>query len=868
MKKDNPSPPALALRFFRWYCHPKMQDYIEGDLMEMYERRVTELGKGKADRKFIIDVLLLFRPGIIRPTEGDQQLNNYGMFKNYFKVSIRGLMKNPVNSFINIIGLACAIGIAVFVYAFAQWTYGTDQFHENKNSVYLATFFADRDGVAKQYGQTPRPIGEILQQDFTQIKRMCRVDDRSVVIKQGDKVFNERIRFTDPEFLEMFTFPLKEGVSGSLTDISSIILSEDMAIKYFGEQNPIGQSLLVKFSEQLGKEFRITGVAEKFPDASTISFDFLINIDNFKTIEASYDFHDWNAFVNATFIQVEKPTDLSPILSGMKKYQDVQNKIAAEDWAITSFAFEPLATLNERSEFIQDDISQSSGGNHRSVIYLSVVAVLMLALACLNYINISIVSAAKRLKEIGVRKSIGATRKIVIVQFLSENVVVTFFALLLGVVLAMVVFIPGFEGMWHFNMEFSLMDRRLWVYLPLVLLFTSIASGIYPSVYISRFQVTGILKGAVKFGRKNPLTKLFLVFQLILACVFITSAVMFTLNSAYLAKRDWGYDQAQVMYAVVPDYAAFEEMSSLMERDADVVSIAGSSQHLGKKHMTTVMHFPDHQYEVDQLAVDAKYFETLGIDVVKGRSFNDHEGSDRKAVIVNELLAKNMAWENPIGQQFKMDETSYEVIGVAKDFHSHSFSRPVKPTLFKVAEKEAYHYISVKVRKDAETEAYKKLQANWARLFPEVPFEGGYQEDVWGGYFEEIKIHGLVWRVIALIAITLAGLGLYGLMTLEVAGRIREFSIRKVLGASLKNITTAITRQYIILFAIALTAGAPISYVVIKFFIESAYTYHMPVDYTGVVIAVVILITVLLITVSTQINKVFKSNPVNGLKTE
>ncbi|MBL7874981.1 MAG: ABC transporter permease [Cyclobacteriaceae bacterium] len=868
MKSEKHNPPKYALHFFRWYCHPRMQDYIEGDLMEVYEARKAKSGKVKADLRFIVDVLLLFRPGIIKPTEGYQELNNYGMFKNCFKVSIRGLMKNPLNSFINIIGLACAIGIAVFVFAFAQWTYSTDQFHEYKNSVYLTTFFADRDGIAKQYGQTPRPMGEMLRQDFSQIKKVCRVDDRNVVIKHGDKVFHERVRLTDPEFLEMFTFPLNLGASSSLADVSSVILSDEMAIKYFGEENPVGQSILIKFSEDQGKEFKVTGVAKKFPDASTITFDFLININNFLTIDTAYDFHDWNAYVNATFIQVENPNDISSIVRATDKYRELQNKAVAEDWAITSFVFEPLATLTNRSEFIQDDISYSSGNNHRSILYLSIVAILMLTLACLNYINIAIVSAAKRLKEIGVRKSIGATRKVVIVQFLAENGVITCFALILGVALAMVVFIPGFEGMWNFNMEFSLLDAQLWIYLPLILFVTSIASGIYPSVYISRFQVVGILKGSVRFGRKNPLTKIFLGLQLVLACIFITSAVMFSMNSAYLAKRGWGYNQTGVMYSVVSDYKAFEELRSLIEQNPNVLSVSGSGQHLGMKHMTTVIHFPDHQYEVDQLAVDATYFETMGLELLKGRPFNDDEGSDRRAVIVNELLVKNMGWENPIGQQFKMENASFEVIGVVKDFHSHSFSKPLKPALFRVAEKEEYHYLSAKVKSGSEVETYKSLQASWSKLFPETPFEGGYQEDVWGGYFEEIKIHGLVWRVIALIAIILASLGLYGLMTLDVAGRIREFSIRKVLGAGLKNITTTITNQYMILFAVALSIGAPISYVVIKFFIESAYAYHMPVDYTGVGIAVIILIAVLLITMSTQVNKVVKSNPVDGLKVE
>jgi ABC-type antimicrobial peptide transport system permease subunit len=215
-----------------------------------------------------------------------------------------------------------------------------------------------------------------------------------------------------------------------------------------------------------------------------------------------------------------------------------------------------------------------------------------------------------------------------------------------------------------------------------------------------------------------------------------------------------------------------------------------------------------------------------------------------------------------------MDSIQYEVIGVVEDFHSYSFARPVRPTIFTVAEKQDYRYFSMEVRSGSENKTYKTMQAKWAELFPETPFEGGHQEDVWGGYFEAIEIHGIVWNVFAFIAIALASLGLYGLITLNVAGRVREFSIRKVLGAGLKNIAANIANQYIVLFAVALTIGAPVSYLLTKLLIESAYAYHMPITFSSVVTGVVVLIFVLLATVSTQVGKVAKSTPVEGLKME
>lgn len=862
------NPPRWPLKFLRLFVKKEYLEEIEGDMEEMFRDNVEQWSLRKARRIYTWEMFRLFRPILIRNLSSLQHLNQYSMFKNYFKISLRGLKKSPLNSFINIFGLAVAIGICIFVYAFARWTYSTDQFHEHKNSVYLVTFFADRDGTQQQYGTTPRPLGEMLKEDFAQIKNVCRVEDRNVVVKYDDNVFHERVRYADPEFLAMFSFPLKWGTAGSLADVNSIILSEKMAIKYFGDENPIGQDVLVKFDQERGKAFKITGVAKEFPKARTISFDFLINFENLRAVEPEYDFHDWSSLVNATLIQVENPDDMKSIERGMEKYKLLQNKAVQEDMAISSFAFEPLATLHERTEHMRDHISRSTTSDSQTVIYFCIIGIFMLVLACLNYINIAIVSATKRLKEIGIRKSIGANRITVIVQFLSENLVITFFALIIGVILGLTVFIPGFEQMWHFSMGFHLTDPVLWIYLPAILLITSIASGIYPSLYVSGFHVVGILKGSLKFGKKNALTKIFLGVQLVLACIFITSAVMFTQNSAYLAKRSWGYNQGEALYARVPDQAAYEKLAVLMAQQPDVLSLSGSSHHLGKNNATTLIHLPDREYEVDQLSVDAGYFETMGIPLLQGRVFNDHEGSDKQAVVVNELLVTNMMWQHPIGQQFKIDSIQYEVVGVTKNFHNYDFYTPLKATIFTIADKEDYRYLSMKVREGSEIQTYKALQSNWAELFPETPFDGGFQEDVWGNYFHEIENHGKVWKVFAFIAVTLASLGLYGLMTLNIAGRIKEFSIRKVLGAGLKNITANITNQYVILFAVALTIGAPLSYLLIKILFEASFAYHMPVNFFGAAFAVVTLILVLLITVSTQIRIVFKSNPVDGLKAE
>jgi putative ABC transport system permease protein len=868
-QSSNINPPLWPLKLLRFFVKKEYLEEIEGDMEEIFQENLDRFSPRKAKRLYTFEMIKLLRPVLIKNLEVLQHLTQHAMFKNYFKVSIRGLMKNPLNSFINVFGLAAAIGICVFAYGFARYALSRDQFHTNKNEVFLVTFSANRDGAFQQYGMTPRPLGELLKQDFPQIKKVCRVEDLSVIVKYEDNVFNERVRYTDPEFLEMFTFPLKWGTISSLADVNSIILSEKMSVKYFGEENPIGQSILVKFGKDNSKAFKVTGVAKEFPVSRSFDFNFLINFENLHISEPTYDFHDWSAFVGGTLIQVEKPDDIKSIGLKMDGYKRMQNEAVKEDWAISSFGFEPLATLHLHTDNIRDDIfREGSAGNLSSIMYLVAISILMLALACFNYINIAITTAVKRLKELGVRKSIGATRGVIIIQFLTENIVVTGFALMLGVVLGWMVVIPWFERLWSFNMGFNLRDPNLWIFLPIILLITGIASGIYPAVYISKFQTVSILKGSVKFGTKNPLTKVFLGAQLVLACLFITSAVMFTQNTDYLAHRSWGYSNRDVLYAVVPDHQSYEQLRSVMEREPNVSSVSGSTHHLGKNNTTTVLHFPERDYEVDQLSVDANYFETMGLQLLSGRAFNDHEGSDKQALIVNETLVTNVLLGNAIGKVFEIDSVQYEVIGVIKDFHNYSFFKPVRPTIFKVAEKADYHFLSMKVRNGTELETHKALQENWAKLFPEDPFNGGFQEDVWGFYYQEIEIHGHVWRVFATIAILLASLGLYGLVTLNVSGRTKEFSIRKVLGASIVNIAANITRQYLVLFIVAIIIGAPLSYVAIKAILDSAYPIHMPITFWSVALASFILILVLLITISTQIRKVVKSNPVDGLKTE
>lgn len=866
MNKGEVKPPKWPLRFMRIFLRREYLEEIEGDMEEIFRENLENCSLSKARRIYVIEMFKLLRPALLKKSISLPHLNHYGMFRNYTRTSLRSLMKNPMSSFINIFGLSVAIGICLVVYSFLELDRSIDQFHTNKDRVFLATFFANRDGSMDQYGTSPRPLGEMIKADFPQIKKMCRVEDANVVVKHDDNVFHESVRYVDAEFLSMFTFPLKWGVASSLKDMNSIILSEDMAVKYFGDENPLGSDMLMIFNDSISKSFTVTGVAKAFPNAHAIDFRFLINFENIHSANPDYDGQDWSRFLNATLIEVDDPKNIVSIAQGMDKYKALQNEVQ-HDWAINSFAFEPLATLHARSGDIKDDISFDD--NREGRIGMPIIAIFMLMLACFNYINIAIVSAAKRLKEIGVRKVIGANRGKVIVQFLSENMVVTFFALVAGGLLGAFVFMPWFVQFSGWQLELHALDTRFWIFLIVLLFFTGFISGIYPAFYISKFDAVHIFKGSLQFGRKNPLTKLFLGIQIVMACITITAAVVFTQNNRYQNQRSWGYGQRGALYVNVPQQAAFEKLHNAMIQHPKVMMASGSRDHLGRKVSAAVLRLPpDKVFEVQEFAVDANYFETMQLNLSDGRLFNKHRGSDSQAIIVNELFIKNLELSNPIGQQFEIDSMKYEVIGVLKDFHTSDFFIRMEPAIFKIAKEEDYRYLSFRVEPGSEKEVHDSLKTAWAELYPEIPFQGGYQEDVWPQYFHSLDRSETFNKVLAFIAVMLASLGLYGLVTLNVTGRVKEFCIRKTLGAGIQSITVLILNQYALLTVIALVIGIPVSYIFTKAYLNMLFAYSMPMGYSGIVISLIILLMVLLGVASTQIRRVIKTNPVEGLKVE
>jgi ABC-type antimicrobial peptide transport system permease subunit len=788
------------------------------------------------------------------------------MLKNFIKTALRSLAKNKIISFINIFGLSLAIGCSIVVYIMISFEYGRDEFHVNRENIHMLKNTVSRDGIEQIWGDSPAPIGEMMAVDFPQIKRVVRIDDRGVIMKYGDKVFNENVRFVDPKFLQMFTFPLTHGQLDALNDPSKIVISKKLAEKYFGENDPLGEQIQIVANGKK-ESFVIGGVADTFPSKASFSFDILANYEKKFDLYDEADPNDWTDFISSTFIQLNDPKDIGVISDNMGKYIELQNA-ADEDWPAKAYTFESLTTLSQNAHAIDGAIA--GGSDPVGNLVLMTIAGFMLTLASFNYINISISSATRRLKEIGVRKVIGGTKKQLVIQFIGENMIICFIALILGGVWARTIFGPWFDSQFSIGLNLDFwVNADAWMFLIGLLLLIGVGSGAYPAFYIASFKPVNILRGNQKFGKKNKFTKAFLTFQFVLSIITIVFGIAFMQNAEYQKQRDWGYNQSQTLVIPAKDEASYTAMYNDFAQSSNVISIAGSSGHVGRSASLSVVDVLDKKVETRRIDVGYNYLETIDVRLKQGRFFDEALLTDKdQNVVINETFVKNMEWVEPLGMTFGLDSLTYHVIGVVEDFHYRNFNNKIQPTYFSMATDDNLRYIAMKIKEGKASELEAKAEELWKQYIPDHPYDAFFQNEVFDRYFNQLKSHGKIMGFTALFAIILSCMGLFGLVSLNVMARMKEFSIRKVLGAGVASIFHGVNTQYLWLISIACILGLPISYIMVSALLDNVYEYHMPLTAIPFIMATASLFIVALLTVSSQIYKVVSSNPVDALRNE
>jgi len=790
------------------------------------------------------------------------------MFKNYLRITFRNLYKNRIFALINILGLGMALSICIVAYFNHMFGYDFDRTHENFSDIYWVTSFRDMQDRDQEYGMVPAPLGLNITKDIPAVSKSARLMRSYSPVKVGIENYNRQVSYVDPEFLDIFTFHMVSGNKQGILDHNSVLISKEMASVLYGKEDAVGKSVSIFNDANEEFTYTVAGVFEDLPQNSSFRIDILSHIQNFLTMWKVGD-TNWSQFVRAHFLQIPDKESVASVLKGLEQYIPAQNK-ANESFKITGFNIKPLREVKNTSR----DIWSSSlfpGLHPAAVIAPMMMALTVLLIACFNFANTAIATAGKRLMEIGIRKVVGGVRRQLLLQFLIENYIICFLALLVGILLASFL-VPAYSSMWEYMTIYLTFTEfwSFWVFLILLLLLTGFLAGAYPALFISSFKPLIILQSRTRLGKGGPLAKILLGFQFSISVLAIVSGIIFTKNAIYQETVDLGYARDELI--VVPinrnDFNSYYESIS---KNPKITEAAGTQEHIGFGWYRRSIEDEDQKIEVNVMDVGPRYLQTMGITVVDGRIFDrDRMDADRGvSIVVNQMMVNSFGWENPVGKNVRMNDTiQYTIVGVVKDFFANGMWAKIEPTLLKLPTEDFYYSMAVRAKNEDLPEVLEFLRETWIKSFPNYPFTGMYQEDT---LQEEKAINRSIKQLyifLAIVATILSMIGLYTLVSLSILNRTKEIGIRKVMGAPIPRILLVLSRSFLINLAISSLIGCVGGYYLSLMMLDSIWEQFL--DFTPDIYIYSVLI-IFVTTVATITGKIYQAalqNPVSCLRYE
>lgn len=788
------------------------------------------------------------------------------MFKNYFKLAYRKIALNKAISTINIFGLSIAIGVCIAVFLYLNNHSTMDNFHENGERIFMIEYEVETNGEIETWGSTPRPLAAALANDFPQIEHAVRVETKGSKVYLTDNIFNERVYFADRDYFNMFSFSLEDGSPEILHQPDGIILSAAVAEKYFPKEDPIGQVLTIVFDNQIKKVLTVKGVASPFPENTGFKFDILAGFSLLQSLEKE-KLNDWSTYTG-TFVQVQKGTDIAIIAESMDKYVALHNA-SNESIAIQSFVFDNLIYPNANAFDVKNRPAVAL--SPMTMIMFSLIALIMMALSCFNYINISLGFASKRLKEIGVRKAIGGKKMELVLQFMSENLLLCSIALLLGLAIAQIIFIPLFNSINPLQISLSLdKNPQLWTFLFGLLAFTAVASGAYPAFYISAFQPAAIFKGSQQVIKKNKTTRLFLSLQFLLTFIAVIFCSLIFYVGKYHESLSWGYQANETMVVRLENAKQYDQLKNELYQNPYVNQIGGAEHHVGESMTRSRIMIGSAEKEVLTYQVGANYFESIGLQLRHGRFFDAHlSKEDATGVVVNQRLVDKQNWENPINQSFRKDGETYRIIGVVENFKFAGFSKTL-PVVFFQGPKERFNYLTVRFEHGANQAVEDFTKNSWVKLYHDSPFNFFHQKLVFDAFYQRFNKVSLTYSFLSGLALLIACLGLFGLASQNYARYLKEASIRKVLGATTQQILLLGNRHFIWMLLITSLLATGICWVGAQFGFKAVEEYIGIVE-LGIapyVVGNLLVFLTAIIAVGAQSYQLIKIAPADALRNE
>jgi len=716
------------------------------------------------------------------------------MLNNYLLLAYRNLVASKLTSFINIVGLSIAVASAIAVFLILRNFWTLDDFHANGDRIFMVEYTTKTDGEILTFGDAPAPLAAALTADFPQVERTVRIQREGVLVYSKESLIEERITYADTGFFQMFTFPLKYGNPALLRDPNALVLSHEMAEKYFPNQNPVGQPFAVIGSNKERQQYVVQGVAESFPDNIGFAFDLLTG---YHLTHAALKNQDWTTHLSGVFVEMSDPQDAKKLAGQTGRYVERYNANNREQ-PIESFVFDNLRDPAPNAH--QVNRRPAEANDPLATIIFSAMALLMMGLSCFNYVNISLGAVARRLKEIGVRKVLGSTRRQIIFQFMTENLLLCLVALALGLLITAVFLVPLFNDVMVMNISLAFAKNLpLWMFLVGILGFTALASGAYPALYISAFRPVAIFAGKLRFGRNNVLSRLLLVSQFVLAFLAVILGVVITSAGSQWNQLDWGYDPDQTLVLRLTDSTQYTIIKDQLAENPFVLTVGGTEDHVGESQGRELVYVGEREQRIIRYNVGADYAQSLGLQLAAGRFFVANRAAENaQSVVVNETFVKNQTWQGAaLGQTIRVGQNLFTVTGVVKDFKllGSGAARPV--VLFAANNPAKFQYLVARFAPGSGPKVAGFLDKNWQKKFTGTEPLHFYQKDVFESFNTTFQNLAISFGYIAGLALLIACMGLYGLAAQHFTRRVKEVSVRKVLGASVANIILLVNRRFL-----------------------------------------------------------------------
>jgi putative ABC transport system permease protein len=788
------------------------------------------------------------------------------MLKTYFKLAYRNIIKDKAYSIINILGLAIGLASSILILLWVQNELSYDKFHKNAGQIYrIASDFGDSKSAANSAGM---PTG--LKEQMPVVKNAVRIEPSSTtLLETGNKKFEEEgVFYADASFMDVFSYPLVEGDrTTALKQADAILITQAMSIKYFGNEDPIGKVI----RRDNRKNVVVTGVLANIPANSDLQFDFILPMTSLARTNSDLKNNVWDNFNFWDYIQLDKSFD--PSVANLSRLEKQIDQIFQKHSPGTKalFHLQPLTKIHLAPERLGD---MPGHGNTQYVSIFFIIAILILVVACINFMNLATARSARRAKEIGLRKVAGAVRGQLILQFLSESVFISFLSLLLALVIVQLL-LPVFNELANRKLALNVWDIKLWASLFGIALLTGLTSGSYPALFLSGFNPVKVLKGNVKSMGGNLLFRnTLVVIQFMVSIVLLVGTVVIYNQLKFIKDRNPGFEKANLLYIPMTGdiwnkQQAFKNELSRNPLTSDFAVTSDLPTNLGSWTLSVGWDGkdPHSQMSFPVIAVNEDFTHTFRMQLLAGRSFSRAFKTDSNNYMINEKMAKTMGLNanNTVGKPLTLWGNKGTIVGVVKDFNFKPISQAIEPLVMPLNKMGGFVVVrTIPGKTSATIHALAKISQ---QLNPAYPFKFDFLDQDLANLYKEEQQMGNIFNLFACLGIFISCLGLYGLSAFMAEQRTKEIGVRKVLGASVLNLVYLLSSGITRVILIAIVIAIPLSWYAVNSWL-AGFAYHINVSWLVFFTAALVALSIAWLTVSYESIKAAIVNPIKSLRTE